>query len=417
MLINIKSFISQMNAGNKFFCKFSILLLVLISLGSCQKLSEPFSPSIPEDNSILDGPVEGLNSAQKLEFLLGDVAFNDEVFTASTGLGPCFVASSCGTCHAGDGKGHPFSSLIRFGQKDTLGNQFNHSGGPQLQNRAIPGYQSEVIPVGASFSTFMPPAITGLGFLEAISDAQILENADPEDANGDGISGRPNYIPAPWYFQPLPHHNQLNGKYIGRFGKKAGSISLLHQTAKAYNQDMGVTSIYETKDPCSGLDGDPEVLTKSVQAVVFYLQTLKAPVQRNVTDPEIEAGKKLFIEIGCGSCHTPRFKTGANAIEALSHKEFYPYSDLLLHDMGAGLDDGYTEGMANTSEWRTPPLWGHGLSKNSQGGQVFLMHDGRAKSNVQAILMHGGEAEKSRNQFHALTSLAQNQIIQFLESL
>src|SRR4029453_9841162 len=150
-------------------------------------------------DKILDGPVEGISDAQLIQHLRGDVAFNGQVFTSETGLGPLFVATSCGSCHAGDGKGHPFTTLIRFGQNDTLGNQFLHSGGPQLQNRGVPGFQPEQIPAGASFSKFTPPANTGLGLLEAVPDATLLALADENDLNGDGISGRPNWVSIPSY--------------------------------------------------------------------------------------------------------------------------------------------------------------------------------------------------------------------------
>src|SRR5215212_7016693 len=136
----------------------NLLLALLVLLAGCEWMIPP----PPADNELLDGPVPGLTQAETARFLAGDIAFNDQVFTAQTGLGPIFVATSCGSCHAGDGKGHPFTTLTRFGQNDTLGNQFLQSGGPQLQSRAIPGFQPEQIPVGASFSKFTPPANTGL---------------------------------------------------------------------------------------------------------------------------------------------------------------------------------------------------------------------------------------------------------------
>ena len=151
--------------------------------------------------------------------------------------------------------------------------------------------------------------------------------------------------------------------------------------------------------------------------MVFYLQTLKAPIQRNQNDPDVIAGKQIFINIYCGKCHTPELQTGISPIAALSNKTFFPYTDLLLHDMGPGLNDGYTEGTALPAEWRTPPLWGLGLSKNSQGGQYFLMHDGRAKSIEEAILLHGGEAQQSKNSFQQLTATDKAKLIKFLESL
>jgi CxxC motif-containing protein (DUF1111 family) len=212
-----------------------ILAGTVVSIIACQKLL----PKAPADDSLLDGPVTGLSPEESIIFLRGDVAFNNEVFNRETGLGSLFVATSCGSCHAGDGKGHPFTTLTRFGQPDTLsGNQFLHMGGPQLQHRSVPGFVPELIPAGATFSKFTPPANTGLGFIDAIPDAAILALADPNDANGDGISGRPNWIHAPLYVSLRPNSISVNGKYIGRFGKKAATYDLLQQTATAYNQDI-----------------------------------------------------------------------------------------------------------------------------------------------------------------------------------
>lgn len=390
----------------------AIGFFVLAGIG-CEKLL----PGTPPDDELLDGPVQGLTGEQNATFLRGDIAFNDEVFATQTGLGPLFVATSCGSCHAGDGKGHPFTALTRFGQTDASGNQFLNQGGPQLQHRAIPGFIPEQIPAGATFSKFMPPANTGLGFLEAVTDATILALADENDANADGISGRPNWINKPPYVVVRPGSVVQNGKYIGRFGKKAAVFDLLQQTAGAYNQDIGITSSFESFDTYTGLQIDPEVSTQTVNDVVFYLQTLKAPIQRNQNDPEVQSGKQVFTNTGCAKCHTPQLQTGNSSIAALSNKTFFPYTDLLLHDMGAGLNDGYTEGSAAAAEWRTPPLWGLGLSKNSQGGQYFLLHDGRAKTIEDAILLHGGEATQSKSNFQSLTVEQKTQLIKFLESL
>src|SRR5687767_9528620 len=242
-----------------------IVLFVLAGI-SCQKLL----PSAPADDEILDGPVEGLTPEQRSIFIRGDIAFNDEIFTKENGLGPLFVATSCGTCHAGDGKGHPFTTLTRFGQSDTIqGNLFLHLGGPQLQDRAIPGFVPEQIPAGSTFSKFTPPANTGLGLIDAVPDAAILALADPGDADGDGISGRVNWINIKHYSTPRPGTIEINGKYIGRFGKKAATYDLLQQTATAYNQDMGITSFYESIDTYTGLDIDPEVSNQTLLDVVF----------------------------------------------------------------------------------------------------------------------------------------------------
>lgn len=388
------------------------LAIFLFAL-SCSKLQ----PAAPTEDSILDGPVEGLSPEQNAQFLRGDIAFNDDIFTKENGLGPIFVSTSCGSCHAGDGKGHPFTTLTRFGQKDSTGNKYLHMGGPQLQNRALPGFQPESLPAGIGASRFTPPANTGLGFLDAVSDADILAMADPFDADGDGISGVANWIDLKSYSAERAGSVSRSGRYIGRFGKKAGAYDLLQQTASAYNQDMGITSTYEPYDTYSGLETDPEVSNQTVLDVVFYLKTLKAPVARNQQDPEVMAGRALFTTIGCQKCHTPALQTGASPVSGLAYKTFYPYTDLLMHDMGPELDDGYTEGTATTAEWRTPALWGLGLSKNSQGGQYFLMHDGRAGSIEAAILLHGGEAGAIRNRYASLSAAEKASLIKFLENL
>ena len=389
------------------------LLFWLLTLLSCQN----FEPPAPVESSILDGPVEGLSSDESKRFIQGDIAFNTQIFTTKNGLGPLFVATSCGSCHAGDGKGHPFTTLTRFGQSDPTGNLFLNAGGPQLQHLAVPGFKPEVIPPGATYTRLTPPAITGLGYLDAVTDSDIIAMADPGDANGDGISGIPNWIQLKGYVASRPGSITQNGKYIGRFGKKGATYNLLQQTATAYNQDIGVTSYYEAYDTYTGLATDPEVTNQTVHDVVFYLKTLKAPIQRNKEEAAILEGKRVFITIKCSSCHVPELKTGASELSVLSNKTFLPYTDLLLHDMGPGLNDGYTEGSAIAAEWKTPALWGLGLSRNSQGGNYFLLHDGRAGSIEDAILQHGGEAETSKKNFNSLTQAEKESLIKFLESL
>ena len=402
------------------FLNMKELLTYIMALGlgfltvqSCRKLE----PKAPAEEQILDGPVAGLTGEQNEMFLRGDIAFNDEVFTKESGLGPLFVSTSCGSCHAGDGKGHPFTTLTRFGQSDESGNLFLHMGGPQLQNRALAGYTPEAIPAGASSSKFTPPANTGLGYIDAVSDADLLALTDPNDADGDGISGVVNLIPLKGFLTPRPNSIVVNGKHIGRFGKKAGAYDLLQQTAAAYNQDMGITSTYEPFDTYTGHAVEQEVSNVTVQDVVFYLKALKAPVQRNTNDPDVVLGRQLFVQSDCSKCHTPELKTGYSPIAALSYKTFSPYTDLLMHDMGPGLDDGYTEGTARSYEWRTPALWGLGLSKTSQGGAYFLMHDGRAGSIEAAILLHGGEAAQSRDKYNSLSEEERKKLVKFLESL
>jgi len=392
---------------------FSMIIQLQVFIWAC----ETFEPAALEDSALLDGPVEGLNESENLRFLRGDIAFNDDIFTPEIGLGPLFVANSCGSCHPGDGKGHPFTTLTRFGQNDGTGNQYKHLGGPQLQNRAIPGFLPEQIPAGVGFTKLTPPANTGLGFLDAVSDEDIILWADPDDSNGDGISGVPNWVQMKDYLIARPGSIEVNEKYIGRFGKKGAAYDLHQQTASAYNEDIGITSTYEPFDTHSGFAIDPEVSDQTIQDVVFYLKTLKAPVPRNSNTGEVISGSTLFGVIGCAGCHRPEMKTGSSPIAGLANKTFHPYTDLLLHDMGPGLDDGYTEGSAKTSEWRTPPLWGLGLSKFSQGGGYFLLHDGRARSIDEAIILHGGEAESSREKYQTLSETEKRSLIRFLENL
>ena len=376
----------------------SCLIFAVTLIVSCEKLL----PAAPADDEVLDGPIDGLSNQQLAQHAAGDAAFTDQIFTPETGLGSVFVATSCGSCHAGEGKGTPFTTLTRFGQIDSTGNQFLHLGGPQLQSRAIPGFTPEQIPAGATSAKFMPPSNTGLGLLEAVTDADILAMADPFDANGDGISGVPNWNDIPSYINIPDNATTRNGKYICRFGKKASVFNLLQQTAKAYNQDIGITSLFELKDVYSGLDIDPEISTQTVNNVVFYLKTLKAPVQRTPNDADVVQGKNIFMQTGCANCHKATLTTGFSPIDAVSNITFHPYTDLLLHDMGTGLDDGYTEGNALTSEWRTAPLWGLQNAQRVGGVRSGYLHDGRARSLAEAILWHGGQAQSSRDRWAAL---------------
>jgi CxxC motif-containing protein (DUF1111 family) len=272
----------------------------------------------------------------------------------------------------------------------------------------------------------MPPAVTGLGLIEAIPDATILALADPDDLNGDGISGVPNYVNPPDYFQPEPgFHIENNGKYIGRFGRKAGAITILQQVTQAYQQDIGITSDFLPEDLYNHKLGsgtgdkvpDPELSASIVKSVEFYIRTLKPPPRRNRDDADVIGGENIFKQINCSDCHVSKLVSGPSEIGALNQKEFYPYTDMLLHDLGFELDDYYTEGTAKTSEWRTTPLWGLGLGKSSQGGKSFFLHDGRAKTIEEAINFHNGEALQTRNNYYNLSDSDKQKLLKFLESL
>lgn len=405
---------------NKVFCFAVCFILVLIY--SCQKLL----PKAPKEEEVLAGTIPGLSSDQEKEHLVGDAAFA-RVFAKEDGLGPIFIQTSCSNCHAGNGKGHPSTVLTRFAAiNGSVADYLLNKGGPQLQQFSLPGYSRETIPSEANaISTRLAPAVMGLGYIAALNDQDILNNADPNDLNFDGISGRPNYVSPTPFFLPQSIHQSFNSQYIGRFGKKAEKITIQDQVVFALKQDIGITSEFDKQDIFNPQLGnntgdavpDPEVSSSFVHSLVFYLRTLKTPPRRNAKDADVIAGENLFSKIGCASCHITTFTTPASDISALSNQTFHPYSDFLLHDMGELLDDNYPEGSAAGFEWRTPPLWGLGLAKDSQGGEQFLLHDGRAKTIEQAVTFHGGEAAGRRASFNALSSTERAQIIKFLESL
>lgn len=401
----------------------AVSLLVVVMIG-CEKMLPP----APASSEIIAEPTEGLTPDQVNLFIQGDELFAHS-FKPDEGLGPIFIQSSCEGCHVGDGKGHIMNTLTRFGKSNSDGS-FDYmldKGGPQLQHRAIPGYAPEELPAGVTnTSTRIAPIVIGMGFLAAVHDSTLLNLADEFDADGDGISGRPNYVMSKGNFSPEDVHIPSNGMYIGRFGKKAKEMTLKDQVVFALKQDIGLTSDYDTEDPVNfavsnnAVDEapDPEAGSDVVEKLTFYMRTLKAPTRRNEDDPDVLAGEQIFQEIGCAKCHTPTLKTGVSEIAAISEKEFHPYTDLLLHDMGSALDDGYPEGSATGSEWRTPPLWGLGLAEDSQGGVGFYLHDGRATSLEDAIGYHStGEAASIASNFEALSAGEKEQLIQFLKSL
>lgn len=415
---------------------FTLFLFASLFLSSCGALFT----ELPGETDVLEGPIEGLTGAQRKIFIDGDEGFGEK-FTASSGLGPVFNQGSCDTCHVGDGKGHPSTNLTRFGVGNSNdASQFNYlleAGGPQLQNHAVPGYVAESLDSIRAYvtkrwpekklalSVRSAPIVVGLGLIEHIPDATILQYADPDDKDGDGISGRPNYVSPPSYFEPVIQHKTQDGKVMGRFGRKATSINLLHQVVNAYINDMGVTTEFEPRDVYNPLVGnasgdsapEPEVSTGVVRNVVFYMQTLRAPARRDLDNPDVAKGEALFKKSMCAKCHVPTMKTGDSKVAALSNKEVHLYSDMLLHDMGPKLADHYPEGAATGREWRTTPLWGLGAISSGLGGKEYYLHDGRATSLEQAILLHGGEAQASRDMFSKLSDEEKKQLLTFLRSL
>jgi CxxC motif-containing protein (DUF1111 family) len=388
-----------------------------ITLGSCSDLLTV----APDAGDVLDGPLDGLTSTELAAFIRGDEEFGRR-FAPAMGLGPIFNDVSCAACHSGDGRGRPENALVRIGSPDD--DMYRSLGGPQIQDRAIPGALAETTPPGVHVSLRLPPPVFGVGLIEAIPEAAILAHADPDDANGDGISGRPNWVTPPAWVPAIEPGSGTELR-IGRFGRKAQTSSILQQTVEAYLQDMGVTSPFlpdENRNPLAGnphdaadLVDDPEVPASTVFAVVNYLRLLAPPAPGPAT-PVRERGGIVFSDIGCATCHVPTLQTGNGVVAALTNRPVTLYSDLLLHDMGDALADHRPDGQASGREWRTTPLWGMRLIRQFLNGEVFLLHDGRARTIEEAILLHGGEAQRSRDLFNALPASDRAALVDFVGS-
>ncbi len=376
---------------------------------------------IPTAGNDFESPFEGMGNDLNAAFIEGDENF-EKAFTVDEGLGPIFNNIACEGCHPGDGRGTPELGFFRFSRGSDLAVDI---GGPQHQDKAIPGIPREEVPSGVDRSFRMPPPVFGVGLIEAIPVETILSYADPEDADGDGISGRPNWVMPP-DFVPTHHVGGGNEPQLGRFSRKAQVTSLIEQVAAAYQQDMGITNDFipeENAHPQVGggvamgdLVADPEIPASTVLVTDMYVRLLQPPAQ-GARNEVIEQGENLFSEIGCAHCHVPTMRTGVNPIPELSEVDAHLYSDLLLHDMGPGLADGRPDGDASGSEWRTAPLWGTRLIGEFLDGDEFYLHDGRARSVGEAIRLHGGEAEQSKDRYEALDAGEQNALVAFVKSL
>jgi CxxC motif-containing protein (DUF1111 family) len=377
--------------------------------------------SAPDDGDVLDAPLEELTAVELAAFLRGDAEFGRS-FMAADGLGPIFNDVSCAACHSGDGRGHLRNILFRIGEPSN--DMLASSGGPQIQTRAINGATAETLPAGVAVSRRLPPAVFGVGLIEAIPDAAILQHADPDDADGDGISGRANVV----YARPYVPHDAPGGgvgPLVGRFGRKAQVSSLIEQVVEAYHQDMGITSDFvpfenvNPKDVAGTLaaDGvaDPEVTTATVMSVVNYVRFLAPPRPGPMTERRSQ-GEQSFTDIGCASCHVRSLRTGAHPVAALAGRDVVAYSDFLLHDMGDGLADHRPDGAATGREWRTAPLWGIRLVRDFLDGQGFFLHDGRARTIDEAIRLHGGEAAPARDRYVGLTDAQREALLDFVGS-
>jgi CxxC motif-containing protein (DUF1111 family) len=423
-------------------------------------------------------PSANLSPLRRLDFSVGNSFFRSpwviapSTTTARDGLGPLFNTNACQNCHIKDGRGHPpepgasnaVSMLVRLSIPDhasqaelilRAGVLPEPTYGVQLQDMAVPGVAPEgkvrveydpltvrfrdgttvelrrptlrITQLGygrmhpeARVSARVAPPMIGLGLLEAIPDAAILANADPDDKRGTGISGRANWV---W--------DDVQQKItLGRFGWKAGQPNVNQQNVHAFTGDMGLTTRLRAFDDCTatqtdclaapngnGPAGEPEVSDNILRLVEFYTRNLGVPARRNVDDPQVLAGKNLFFQAGCHQCHTPKFTTRTDAAEPeLANQVIRPYSDLLLHDMGEGLADNRTEFQANGREWRTAPLWGIGLTGTVSGHTQFL-HDGRARNLLEAILWHGGEAQAAQRKVLAYDADQRAALLAFLNSL
>lgn len=425
-----------------------------------------------------------LSLSKEFDFKIGNAVFeklwvsSPASTKSSDGLGPLYNARSCGRCHMRNGRGHTpaenwpgdnaVSMLLRLsippqteGHRELLASGRANvipepTYGTQLQDLAIKGHagegrmqiaykkktvtfaDGETVALRApsyritdlSYGPLHPqtlvspriaPQMIGLGLLEAIPAQDILAKADPEDRDGDGISGRANRV---WSLEN-------NRSMLGRFGWKAGSPTILQQTAEAFAGDIGISSDLIRKSFGDCMPGQavcrnaphgesgkqPEIKRSLLNLVAFYSRNIAVPRRRNARAPEARSGEAIFHNTGCAACHIPKLRTGQNSPDPnLRGQTIRPYTDLLLHDMGPGLADGRPEAQANGREWRTAPLWGIGLTK-TVSGHTFFLHDGRARNLTEAILWHGGEAQAARDKFSRLSKRERDQLIAFLESL
>jgi CxxC motif-containing protein (DUF1111 family) len=427
-----------------------------------------------------------LDFKKEFDFKIGNAVFRKLWVSApastksSDGLGPLYNARACQNCHLKDGRGHP--PLANWPKEDAISfllglsippqteedkrllaeGRIKAIGDPtyggQLQTLAIQGHKAEgkihidyterkvELPDGEVISLRKPeyriehtgygplhpdlmmsprvaPQMIGLGLLEIVPEEQILAYADPDDKDGDGISGKAQRV---WSLE----EDRL---MLGRFGLKAGTPSISQQSATAFANDMGISSDMMPLDAgdctasqpiCLGAPhgSEPEKKRREVRKalfdlVSFYARNLAVPARRNPADPDTLGGKEIFYALGCVACHRPKLMTGESKNQPhLTHQLIWPYTDMLLHDMGEGLADHRPEGRATGREWRTAPLWGIGLTE-LVSGHGFLLHDGRARNLKEAIMWHGGEAKTARDAFAGLSASDRAMLIAFIKSL
>lgn len=439
-------------------------------------------------------PLANLDDAERTRFAIGNSFFRRNWVeapastTARDGLGPHFIARSCGGCHVQDGRGAPpllrdavhrnkpheppVALLLRL----SVPGVGAHGGvvpdpvyGDQINNAAIQGVQPEArihlraetlrgrfadgsaytlkrpvytlshlaygpLAPGAMLSPRIAPQLAGIGLLDAIAEAEILRNATDQAALPGPIKGQPNRV---WDAFAAEMR-------VGRFGWKANVASLAHQTAGAFNGDIGITSSRFPQEACTAAQADclaashgggkgtvqtaatasstnPEIDDDTLAQVIFYQATLAPAARRQAQNPQVRRGQALFAKAQCAVCHRPSYVTGKGPFPNLSSdkltgQRIWPYTDLLLHDMGAALADGRPDFAANGQQWKTPPLWGIGLIKEVNG-HTRLLHDGRANGVLEAILWHGGEAEAAKQAVLRMPKADRAALVRFVESL
>jgi CxxC motif-containing protein (DUF1111 family) len=418
-------------------------------------------------------PAPPLDLDQRDTFSLGDHFFNRNWVTAPAstssfdGLGPTFNATSCSACHLLDGRASPpkqdGAAILGLLFRVSIPGADVHGGpnpvpnyGDQLEPRAILHVETEVVlglsyvempgtfadgetyslrkpvyeftqpaygdfPADMMVSPRIATSMIGLGLLESISEETILSREDPDDADGDGISGHANRV---WDVAQQT-------TTVGRFGWKANQPNIRQQTAGALLGDMGITSRLFPNDNCPGSQtacqdapngsdvdaGEPEIDDMKFDSIVDYSHGLAVPARRAWTDAEVLHGEELFTQAGCNACHLTEVQGGnLDRFHNLSNQKLKPFTDLLLHDMGDGLADGRPDYTATGTEWRTAPLWGLGLMELVNGHQN-LLHDGRARGPAEAILWHGGEAQRSRDAFVNMSKAERDALVRFLQDL
>ena len=431
-------------------------------------------------------PAANLPDDERTRFVIGNSFFrrNWVEAPASTkardGLGPHFIARSCGGCHVQDGRGEPPAIFNRLGEtrdptvallirlsipgtdahggpkhEPTYGDQFNNAavqgvkpeGRVTLRYDTIQGKFADGTPYALQkpvygfadlgygpmhpdvmLSPRIAPQIIGVGLLEAIAEADILANAADQAAVPGPIKGTPNQV---W---DAPSGRMM----LGRFGWKANVATIAHQTGGAFLGDMGITSRHFANEACTpaqkdclaapsgksaAAQGQPgvEIDDKTLDDVIFYQATLAPPARRNPQDAQVLRGQALFAQAQCATCHRPSYVTQGGPFphltsKALNGQRIWPYTDLLLHDMGDALADSRPDFLANGRQWKTPPLWGIGLIRDVNG-HMRLLHDGRADGVLEAVLWHGGEAEDSKQQVLRFNEADRRALVAFVESL